>query len=818
MWIRTSFVTLLAVLWGMVLLLGVPAELGAGLSVVALSGALFWRARDRRNLRRDAQALVAALAPETNVPAQHPQHRFTAVLQDLQNHTEMTAPLAELPLYVAIGAAHSGLGTFLQHAGVTWLAHDLPNIGGCTWSVARECAVLRPRDAVSARAGLDALYHHRHQAPVNGFIVTLSLEDLLDKPDAALRTQAQQLRNEVDVLQEVLHCRAPVYLVLTKCDRLAGFLETFSTLPPAARGRLLGRTITAPHANPVPLEWLSGQLDTLVQSLAMETLAVMQGTADVAARERIYQFPDQLSVLRSPLLAWANAFFASSRRRAMPALQGVFLVAVAQGGYAYDRLLGSTPVRVPMPVTPPTPYFTARVFREALLLDRDHPTALGVKSSPHLARQVGWAAAALLLALPLLAYLQNAYYVTSSSQVVAETVRDLEGSDSHLASLPTLTHLRAQLDLLDAGAQRTAWLNDQSGMSQSPILSTAVRALYLRTLRDAVLQPMVGYDAQQMAQFAQRHADSSEPPPEAEFKLFFDKLRVHLLLTGAYDRAEHRMDAADMTWLADVLSHRWLRTQDEIGSADAEVQEALKQHLLIYLAALDPSLRLARDVEAIVGTRRVLARVDPATALLIQGTSAAALYSLDLTQLLGNANAPLYTEAVIPGAFTRAGWENSVRPRLEELSQRHDSWVLGPRAVARMAPTLAGDGAAAVEAIYWQRYADVWRSFLTSVHTVPLHDAEETALILQQLESDSGNALAHLKHAVAYNLDPLLPGMAGDGGVHQTARLFMAPDTAAAAAQIASLQPLRDSLREASQQPSGHDAQSMNSAAPQAVP
>ena len=809
MWIRTSFVTLLAVLWGMVLLLGVPAELGAGLSVIALSGALIWRARDRRHLRLDAQALAGVLAPESNVTAQHPQRRFTAVLQDLKNRTDMTAPLAQLPLYVAIGAGHSGLGTFLQHAGVTWLAHELPNIGGCTWSVARECAVLRPRDVLTARTALDALYRHRRNAPVNGFIVTLSLEDLLDKPHTALRSQAQQLRHEVDVLQEALHCRAPVYLVLTKCDRLTGFLETFGTLPAAARGRLLGRTIVAPHANPAPVEWLSGQLDALVQNLAMESLAVMQGTSDGVARERIYQFPDQLSGLRSPLLTWSNAFFASGRGRALPALQGMFLVAVAQGGYAYDRLNGPKPMRVPMPVTPPTPYFTSRVFREALLLDRDHPTALGVASQPRLARHVAWAAAALLTALPMLAYLQNGYYVTSSSDVVAATVRDLQASESHMASLATLDHLRDQLDLLEAGTQRTAWLNDQSGMSQSPALEVSLRALYLRTLRDAVLQPMVGYDAQQMAQFAQRHADSTEPPPEGEFKLFFDKLRIHLLLTGAYEAREHRMDVADMTWLAEVLSRRYLRAQDDMVGADMATQEALQHHVLSYLAALqvEPRLRLARDVDAIVGTRRILGRVDAAEALLTQGTSAADVYSLNLTQLLGDASAPLYTEAVIPGGFTREGWENSVRPRLEDLSRRNDIWVLGSRAVARMAPYLEGDVAAAVEATYWQRYVEVWRTFLASIHTVPLRDAEETALILQKLDSDSP-AFAHLKEAVSDNLEPLQPQ--ASGGAQLTARLFMAPDLAAAAAEVISLQPLRDSLRESAPQPSAQDAQSMN--------
>lgn len=809
MWIRTSFVTLLGVLWGGVLMLGIPALAGAALSVLALSGALVWHARERRALRHAAQGLAGVLAPESNVPPQHPQRRFTAVLQDLKARGEMTAPLAELPLYVAIGAAHSGLDTFLQHAGVTWLAHELPNIGGCTWSVARECAVLRPRDALSARAGLDALYQYRRQAPVNGFIVAVSLEDLVDKPQASLRAQAQKLRQEVDILQEVLHVRAPVYLVLTKCDRLVGFLETFGTLPQAARGRLLGRTIIARHANPAPVEWLSGQLDVLVQSLAAESLAVMQGTPDMQARERIYQFPDQLSGLRSALLAWSNTFFASSRRRAMPALQGMFLVAVAQGGFAFDRLRGSQPVRVPMPVTPPTPYFTSKVFREALLLDRDHPTALGATLQPTTARRLGLAAAALLTVLPILAYLQNAYYVTSSNEVVAETVRELQASDSHVASLATLDRLRAQLDLLEAGGRHSAWLNDMSGMSQSPALETAVRALYLRTLRDAVLQPMTGYDAQQLAQFAQRYADTAQAPSEGEFKLFFDKLRVHLLLTGAYEAREHHMDVADMTWLADVLSHRWLRAQDGEGAdVDPAAQRALQQHILSYLAALqlDQGLRLARDVDAIVGARGVLARVGSAEALLLQGIRNADVYSLNLTQMLGDAT-PLYTERVIPGGFTRDGWENSVRPRLQELARRNDIWVLGSRAVERMAPYLEGDVAAAVEATYWQRYVDIWQGFLASIHTVPPRDAEETALILQKLDSDSP-AFARLKEAVGDNMAPLQP-YAGDGA-QLTARLFMSSELFVQTAQVLNLQPLRDSLRESAPQPSAQDATSMN--------
>ena len=67
----------------------------------------------------------------------------------------------------------------------------------------------------------------RPRRPINGVLLTVSVQDLLALPPDQRKEQAARLRGRMQELQQRLGVKVPVYVLVTKCDLLAGFNELF---------------------------------------------------------------------------------------------------------------------------------------------------------------------------------------------------------------------------------------------------------------------------------------------------------------------------------------------------------------------------------------------------------------------------------------------------------------------------------------------------------------------------------------------------------------------------------------------------------------
>jgi type VI secretion system protein ImpL len=82
---------------------------------------------------------------------------------------------------------------------------------------------------------LGLLKKNRPRAPINGVIIAASLAELSgSKPEFAIEL-AKNLRQRVQEITERLEVFAPVYVLFTKADLIAGFSEFFRNLDPGER-------------------------------------------------------------------------------------------------------------------------------------------------------------------------------------------------------------------------------------------------------------------------------------------------------------------------------------------------------------------------------------------------------------------------------------------------------------------------------------------------------------------------------------------------------------------------------------------------------
>ena len=87
---------------------------------------------------------------------------------------------------------------------------------------------------------LELLRKRRRGRPLNGVLVTIPVESLIGGSEQDIDTLARQVRGRLQDVYQKLHVDVPVYLVLSKADKLLGFDEFFDQLTREESDQVLG--------------------------------------------------------------------------------------------------------------------------------------------------------------------------------------------------------------------------------------------------------------------------------------------------------------------------------------------------------------------------------------------------------------------------------------------------------------------------------------------------------------------------------------------------------------------------------------------------
>ncbi|HJV94399.1 MAG TPA: type VI secretion system membrane subunit TssM, partial [Albitalea sp.] len=180
----------------------------------------------------------------------------------------------ELPWYVIIGAPGAGKTTALINSGLEFPLEAqlgrkmIRGIGGtrnCDWWFATDAVLIdtagrytthdshQAADRGAWLGFLDLLVRYRPGRPINGVLLTINIQDLLQQNPNERKEHAAKLRARMQELAEKLGVRAPVYVLVTKADLIAGFNEMFGDLGKEDRNQVWGFSFPyAPQGNDDP--------------------------------------------------------------------------------------------------------------------------------------------------------------------------------------------------------------------------------------------------------------------------------------------------------------------------------------------------------------------------------------------------------------------------------------------------------------------------------------------------------------------------------------------------------------------------------------
>lgn len=651
------------------------------------------------------------------------------------------------PWYVIIGPPGAGKTTALLNSGLRFPIGDqaLKGVGGTRnldfW-FADEAAMVDTAgryttqdsdQAVDSRGWtsfLSLLKKNRPLQPINGIIVAIGVDELIKSDCAKIDAHARAIRRRLVELRRTLEIAAPVYVMLTKADLLAGFTEYYDDLDVEGRRSVLGATVPFAGGKPTA-ETLARAFDEMAQATADRQAKRLFDEVDPARRSLLLGFPAQLGSLRARLMRFLEGAFVSGDEPG-GVLRGFYLTSGVQQGTPLDRIMSGMADVYDQPQratgSAGRAYFLNRLLTEVMFPEAGL-VAMDAKARARQRSQLVGAIAAIAVACVLIfagwgvSYAKNRSFqnsllteTTAATAALKESgvdLKEVRDGDADLQSaLPALNRLR---DLPRGYAQAQAGgpgLAMRLGLYQSS-LSADAQNTYREALRRVMLPRLLLRLEQYMT------ANASDP-----LKLY-EPLKVYLMLgsQGPMDKASVKAFVTS-DWATEVYP----------GPDAQATRDQLTRHLDALLADEDiaavwPDRRAPLNGTQIASVRaavQTLSLADRAYAVVKQKAATAGpplriANILSQGDALAFANPDQVLSAQVPFFFTRAGFDRSYTMGLATVQEdlKKDLWVLGGDANTEGVQSEMANVRPGVAGLYAKDYIAAWEAIIKALQPAP---------------------------------------------------------------------------------------------------
>ncbi len=257
-----------------------------------------------------------------------------------------------LPMYLLVGEPQGGKSVLLHNSDLHFPfgQEKLSGVGGtrgCDWWFTDEAVVLDlagrlfthqggASDEAEWNAFLALLSDYRPYCPANGIILVLPCDGLLTDGEAQVSQKASRMQGALRTLVEKLEARLPVYVVLSKADRIFGFVECFHTLDADQRNEMFGWSRPAEKLE-VPFDPQEARqgFDGFVERaryLRAHRLANARVPEAISDVDRFYAFPNELAALWPSLSTYLQRLFGDERLSERLFFRGFYLTCGLQKG------------------------------------------------------------------------------------------------------------------------------------------------------------------------------------------------------------------------------------------------------------------------------------------------------------------------------------------------------------------------------------------------------------------------------------------------------------------------------------------------------
>ncbi|WP_230473484.1 type VI secretion system membrane subunit TssM [Dyella choica] len=687
------------------------------------------------------------------------QGRFQEAVDTLRK-SKRGSNLYTLPWYVVIGPPGSGKSTLLQNSGLNFPLSDrfgkqaLRGVGGtrnCDWWFTDEAVFLdtagrytmqqsdQAADASAWGEFLKLLRKYRKRRPINGVLIAMSMSDLLTLDQHGMQEHVQAIRRRLDELATQLRIGVPVYLVLTKCDLIAGFSEFFDDLNPELRSQVWGMSFPVDQTmNGAAAKQFGSEFELLLNRLHTRILSRLHAERDASRRSAILSFPQQLGALRETLRQFVEGVFTGYAYGTPPLLRGVYLTSGTQEGTPIDRMMaavartfGLDAAQVQAPGAQQRTFFVERLLKDVLFRESGF-----AGTNPRLERQKILLQAAAYLGVLVVSVLLLGGFAESYGRnraylsQVEDALKNYPASSDVSGAATQKDYFARVLARLEgmAGVQDIAQqyrddvpLSMRFGLFQGHAVGSEVHDAYVREL-NGLLLPGVA------SQF-RTGLTSSATDPQA----------LYYYLKGYLMLGEPKHQNADE--LVALTNIEWRKVFPD----DAVLQKALSKHFEALVSEPGQLRALHLDDQLVEQARSTLRTADLST--LIYGSLKLSMDSSDHSPLqldkelglLGNVfhrRSGAALSEPIPALYTQPVFAMEVNKGIEQAVKQftQDDWVFGTGKIDAIQQAKL---AQQVLALYQQDYIRAWDELLNDLQLQAITNIQDASATAAKLSGPS---------------------------------------------------------------------------------
>ena len=725
--------------------------------------------------------------------------------------TTGSAALYELPWYIVIGNPAAGKSTAVVKSGLKFPFADkagsvIQGIGGtrnCDWFFTSEGILLdtagryavHEEDRSEWIGFLGLLKKQRPKAPINGILIAASLAELSQaRPEAAIQL-AKNLRQRVQELTETLEVFAPVYLVFTKADLIAGFTEFFEDRDRSERERVWGATLPYdPLAKADSVAQFDKHFDELFDGLKEMSIARMSLNRGQSLPPGVLTFPLEFAAVKPALRAFVATLFEENPYQFAPVFRGFYFTSALQEGAASSRAsehvarqfaLNDRPEHTVAMVVADNGFFLKDLFSRVIFADRNLVKQYTSRNKLR-ARTLTFAAAVAALAVALggwtWAYLGNRQ-LTANVQADLDKVILVQRERADLASrVEALEVLQDRIEQLDS-YRASRPLSIGLGLYQGEAIDAKLRQEYFAGVRQIMMQPVaqalegflgeVNVNAARLQPMTRAPESAAAPlassavvsgaaasagatgaaaprsvqsaglfteaSPES-VEDAYNALKTYLMLG---DR--QHMEAGHLTDQMTRFWRGWLEANRGAMPRDRMIRSAERMIGFTLANLQDPAFPvLANNLSLVDQTRESLKRVVRGMAARervyadVKARASTRFPQMTVARIVGDLDREVIAGSyAIPGTFTREAWDGYIEAAFKEAATKElqsADWVL--KTAARDDLTLEGSPEQirkALTDLYKAEYVKEWQRFVQGISVADFKTFETAVARMNRL-------------------------------------------------------------------------------------